>query len=343
MHKRLINICLMDLVISTEGPLLVKSGLPGLEGRDMAPVVTFRSRPRPEPYIPGSSLKGVLRSHAERIARTLNFDPSVWRIGACDPFGKEFRRRDSSCGEKLQWHKDDAKKARREGREPECDPTPPTIYRVSCPICKIFGNTSLVGRLSVGDAYLQPGSNYNLERRDGVGIDRFTGGSAMHAKFDLEVVTNATFETQLTLTNFELWQLGLLAYVLHDLSEGLVTIGAGKSRGLGHVSGGVRLLEVHLPTHRLPQRETPSLWGLDVLELEEDRRAYGYWPHEREGVSIDGASFVGDPLGLRTIYRLEGEAIGQLWRRVAPLGSRYLEEYEVPGNMRLTADMQEGV
>lgn len=338
MQKRLTNLCLIDLVIRTEGPLLVKSGLPGLSGLDMAPVVTFRNRPLPEPYIPGSSLKGVLRSHAERIARTLCFDPGAWRIGACNPFENEPVQREGSCGKKLQWYKDRAKEARRAGREPEYDPKPSDVYRDSCPICKVFGSTSLMGRLSVPDAYLVQGSEYGTERRDAVGIDRFTGGSSKRAKFDLEVITSAAFGTQLQLTNFELWQLGLLVYVLHDFSQGLVSIGAGKSRGLGQVKAEVRWLEIHLLTHRLPQRETPWLWGLHALESEEDRRAYGYWGREQNGVQLEGAVSVPDSLGLRTIHQLKGEGVMQLWRKVAPLATDYLTtDYQVPVTMRLEA------
>ena len=71
MHMRLLNVCRIGLDIHCDGPLLVRSGLPALTERapDMAPVVTWRGRSE-EPYIPGSSFKGVLRTHTERIART---------------------------------------------------------------------------------------------------------------------------------------------------------------------------------------------------------------------------------------------------------------------------------
>ncbi|MCI0526059.1 MAG: RAMP superfamily CRISPR-associated protein, partial [Nitrospira sp.] len=180
MHKRIVNQCLIELEISTEGPLLIKSGLPGLEGPDMAPVVTFQSRPRPEPYIPGSSLKGLLRSHAERIARTLCWEPETWHVGACNPFLSDKRQpnwtKEGYCGAKFQERKKYAKVARERGEQVE-NLTPPLVYRDSCPACKVFGSTSLIGRLSVPDAYLLPNNAYRTERRDGVGIDRFTGGS----------------------------------------------------------------------------------------------------------------------------------------------------------------------
>jgi CRISPR-associated RAMP protein (TIGR02581 family) len=330
MHKRRVNQCQIDLEIRTEGPLLIKSGLPGLSGPDMAPVLTFRSGTRPEPYLPGSSLKGVLRSHAERIARTLCPDPENWGVGVCNLFLADKREKDWAkpegfCGAKFQERKDRG-----------TAPPPPVVYRDSCPACKVFGSTFLIGRLAVPDAYLLPDSSYRTERRDGVGINRFTGGAAteQRALFDLEAITNATFGVQLQLVNFELWQLGWMAYVLRDLSEGQVGIGAGKSRGLGQVSATIPLIELTMVKRRLPNDET-RLWGLSGLEPQSARHAYGYWEEELEGVSLEGGSPLDDPLELRKIYRLEGTAVTELWRKVAPLATAYLEGYQIPAEMQL--------
>lgn len=336
MQKRLLNQCLIDLEITTEGPLLIKSGLPGIAGPDMAPVVTFRSSSRPQPYIPGSSLKGVLRSHAERIARTLCWKPDEWRIGACNPFLTKGQETDwasqGSCGAKFEERKKRAKAV----RSPTEELTTPVIYRDSCPACKVFGSTFLIGRLSVPDAYLTKDSTYRTERRDGVGIDRFTGGSSPNALFNMEVVTNATFETQqLRLVNFELWQLGWLAYVLRDLSEGLIGIGSGKSRGLGQVSAEVRKVELFTAGHCLPQRATARLWELAVLEANEERSAYGYWRSAEESIPLESAQTLDDALGLRVCYRLEGTAaVTTLWRQVAPIATQYFEQYQIPPTMR---------
>ena len=85
MHNRLLNEARIGLRIATVDPLLVRSGEIAVEGVDMAPVMTWRRGAKPEPYIPGSSLKGVLRSHSERIVRTLSYDQPSWRLGSCDP------------------------------------------------------------------------------------------------------------------------------------------------------------------------------------------------------------------------------------------------------------------
>ena len=65
-------LCQADVKITIEpvDPVLVKSGYATIDGADMVPVSTFRDGQRVY-YFPGTSLKGVLRSHLERIARTL--------------------------------------------------------------------------------------------------------------------------------------------------------------------------------------------------------------------------------------------------------------------------------
>jgi len=106
MLKKLTNECVVDLRLKTVDPMLIKSGTATIIGPDMAFVLTYRAGHR-EPYLPGSSLKGVIRSHAERIARTLK-SPS-----ACEPFWnediqKEVRNRGSEraetiwCGERFR-------------------------------------------------------------------------------------------------------------------------------------------------------------------------------------------------------------------------------------------------
>jgi len=123
-----------------------------------------------------------LRSQAERITRTLK--PG----GACNPF--------EGCGREMDH------------RQPQ---NPQEAYRRSCPICRLFGSTHYGGRLATTDAYAV-GPVPRPQQRDGVGIDRFTGGSYQGAKFDLEVIVGGTFEARLHLRNYELWQLGLVGF-----------------------------------------------------------------------------------------------------------------------------------
>lgn len=255
----------LQLTIQPMGPILIKEGVNerssnevlkaellgrfGMQAWNDMPHMTFvrtMRNGRYEPYLPGSSLKGVLRAHAERIARTFVYDETTERLGACDPLEVpgvgEPLRPVTSCGAKLVRRRDGPTAL---GRAEGLDGA--ATYRAACPICKLFGCTLLKGRLHVSDAFsdytggsrYRGGSAVRLAVRDGVGIDRFTGGAKDGAKFDFEVEESKPFSLTLHLENFELWQLGLLAFVLRDMAEGLVPIGFGKSRGLGRVTATV--------------------------------------------------------------------------------------------------------
>jgi len=226
MLKRIFNECKFNLSIITEGPLLVKSGYANVQGPDMTPVRTYRDG-KYEVFIPGSSLKGVFRSYIEKVIRTLNEGV------VCNPFVKKAdvnsKYSEVFCGEKFHMRQKQKEELSTE-----------QIYSDSCPVCRLFGSTYFIGRIAIGDAYLEEGQKERTEERDGVGIDRFTGGSFGGAKFELEVVSAGTiFETDIYLRNFETWQLGMIILVVKDLEDGLIRIGSGTSRGLGAVKGNV--------------------------------------------------------------------------------------------------------
>ena len=233
MLKKLMNEAFCTLRITTTGPLLIKSGHASISGPDMTPVLTFRNG-KQEVFLPGSSLKGVFRSHVEKIVCSLK--PHV----VCYPFeGNEDKQadmsqrqrdyRDSCGGMFTQFSK------RNEDNRKLVEERTDLVYAASCPACRLFGSTGFIGRVAISDAYLA--SNEIKEQRDGVGIDRLTGGASHGAKFELEVVSKGVvFETDIHLRNFEIWQLGMLFVVMQDLEDELIRIGSGRSRGLGKVT-----------------------------------------------------------------------------------------------------------
>ncbi len=233
MLKKLVNEAYFTLRITTTGPLLIRSGRATISGPDMTPVLTFRNGTQ-EIFLPGSSLKGVFRSHSEKIICSLA--PHV----VCYPFAGnedkeadlEQRQRDyrDSCGERFNQF---AKKG--EDERKQLERRTDWVYEQSCPTCRLFGSTGFIGRIAIGDAYLA--SRSITEQRDGVGIDRLTGGASHGAKFELEVVSReVSFETDIHLRNFEIWQLGMLFVVLQDMQDELIRLGSGRSRGLGKVT-----------------------------------------------------------------------------------------------------------
>ena len=72
MHKRFVNQCTLDISLVPKGPVLIKSGREGADPTkpDMEFVETYHAGGR-SIYFPGSSLKGAIRAHAERIVRTI--------------------------------------------------------------------------------------------------------------------------------------------------------------------------------------------------------------------------------------------------------------------------------
>jgi CRISPR-associated RAMP protein (TIGR02581 family) len=295
MFKQLVNECVIDLHIKVEGPVLIKSGLAQVSGPDMAWVKVLRNE-KPQVYLPGSSLKGVLRSHAERIARTLKPE------SACDPFGgKNDPQR--SCGACFDVRKDSRK-----------GPDNPTAYKEACLICRLFGCTWFAGRLATSDAYAV-GTPPEPTQRDGVGIDRFSGGAARGAKFELEVITEGSFATTLHLRNFELWQLALLGFVLQDLSDGLIRIGMGKSRGLGKVRGEVQQMRIDFLGPQAPQGVNGQLALRGVSLLFDGADDYGMAKRDEVNIPCIGEL---QSNGLRTTAVFPDQtfpwsAIADLW------------------------------
>jgi CRISPR-associated protein Csm3 len=209
MHGIFYNQALFDITLRPRTPLLIKAGGEGGAALDPTlPDMNFvrmrRPGREPEVYIPGSSLRGVVRGYAERLLRSVQ--PGL----ACD------QELSSACFAGKDTTKVDGADA----------------YNQSCYACRLFGNMAVASRVRFGDLYLE--SEPTLETRYGVAIDRVTGAVAQ-GPFELEILTDAIFAGKLSVNNFSLGQLSLLAAALLDLSDGLVPMGFGKSKGMGRV------------------------------------------------------------------------------------------------------------
>lgn len=199
MHKRLVNHCIIDFSIIPVGPILIKSGKEGADPTkpNMEFVETYHAGGR-SVYLPGSSLKGAIRAHAERIVRTVGSDKRP-TLDSC----KQLRSAE--------------------------------IYKQSSFTDQIFGNTSIASRFRIQDAYPTTSIPLKIEERNGVAIDRVFGSAVRGALFNYEVCTSGDFRTKIHLKNFSLAQLGLIGLVLRDLDDGWFGIGFAKSRGMGTV------------------------------------------------------------------------------------------------------------
>jgi len=287
------------------------------EPADMCFVLTCRGD-HAEPYIPGSSLKGVLRSHAERLARSM----TAAGDGACNLFGRQSED-DSPC-----WHVLGDPNALHQ------QPVPATeAYPVLCPICKLFGSPFLASRLRIGDAYLvaPPGRELRLPRRDGVGIDRRRGAAADGAKYDFEFWDSGAFQARVSVQNFELWHLGLLAHVLHALEVGQISVGFGTRRGLGRVRGMVgEMVLAYVGAAALAQHGPVLLLGLGQLAQGNEALAiYGFLRGEAPALAQGARLLTGDGPSLRRAWAIDEperlwETVGPLWTptQVAELSAR---------------------
>ena len=118
--------------------------------------------------LPGSSLKGAIRAHCERIVRTLGGN-----VTACDPL-----KTTSPC------------------RNLEEENTA-TLYKNTCTVCQIFGSTEISAHARIADAYPVNPEDIRREERNGVAIDRVYGSVAV-GPFNFEVLTAGEFTTKIT-------------------------------------------------------------------------------------------------------------------------------------------------
>lgn len=339
MLQQLVNEARFTLQIKAEGPLLVRSGHATIIGPDMTPVLTYRGGEW-QVYLPGSSLKGVLRSHLEKVCRTL-------RSGVvCNPFVQlkdrvQLANGRATCPDYHDVACSDKFEARQKGQvqvgnqkvrfdRSEGQLRNPVVYADSCPICRLFGSNSYIGRVSIGDAYLRDTRRPRpTEVRDGVGIDRLTGGAARGAKFELEVVSPETsFETEIVARNFEVWQLGLLLLAVQDVRDGMLRIGSGRSRGLGAVSGAVEEVQV-TQFGRASQAAAGLVRGLGAFLAGQPER-YGAFSDDR--LQVEPAPEV-KRNGIREVSHFTGASLAALQTAAVEEMVRRLEAWQAPQRM----------
>lgn len=173
------------------------------------------------PLLPGSSLKGVMRSALEALLRGA-VPESRWRELACD-------RAIAPCVldklPKEDEHEDAATQAKR---------LRDRLQKRLCCICRTFGAPGLASHVVFRDAVAS--HDTLVERRDGVGIDRDLGRVSGARKYDFEVVPAGTeFKLVIALDSADPWQVGLVVVGVELLSQGMLRIGGMSSRGLGEV------------------------------------------------------------------------------------------------------------
>jgi CRISPR/Cas system CSM-associated protein Csm3 (group 7 of RAMP superfamily) len=217
-------------ILQAQGPLLTNDILTsGATGFDHAPLLA-QWGDWTNPVLTGAGLRGVLRSHAERIARTLATHAAkderdfLSKCPACSPVESRPKAPLASCDALLKEKKIPSDEIVDDSR--------------LCLACRLFGSTRRGSRLIVEDApyHSANGKPPTLKMLDFLAIDRFTGGGAEGLKFDALALWQPAFTLRLHLDNPEPWELGWLTLVLRDLAEGWLRVGFGAAKGFGQVT-----------------------------------------------------------------------------------------------------------
>jgi len=216
-HAALERIVLFDFRLTCQTGLHIGAGKNvDFAGSDL-PVVRDASG---RPFIPGSSLRGVLRAGIESFCFSLGLmkvhrnTPEEALAGVPEDLAEGWK--DLDIVKRLFGSVGDEKKDAARASE------------------QIEKTISYGSRLQISDALCEDAALFEV--RDGVGISRETRTAAQAVKFDVEVVPAGTrFHGRIRFKNPADYEVGLLAQALWMLGEGLLLLGGKSSRGLGWV------------------------------------------------------------------------------------------------------------
>jgi CRISPR/Cas system CSM-associated protein Csm3 (group 7 of RAMP superfamily) len=277
----------ISLTITPDGPILVKAGDTG--GADPTrPDMEFvrtRAHGREQIYLPGSSLKGVVRAQCERICRSLDSEDRqqqhLQELRALDkqnevpllqhsipladnPLGDGKKYKNLADTEYSTSKYMDSISEEFKGQQHRTA----IVYRRSAFTTQMFGHTSLAGRIRFADAYSPEPETLQTEMRNGVAIDRVYGAVAV-GPFNYETLVDGSFTTKITFRNTTLAHLALLGLALRDLAAGRVGVGFGKSRGLGRVKVTFDRFDLRYPVCELNDGRLKLLNGRDIAAATE--------------------------------------------------------------------------
>lgn len=212
-----------------------------------------------KPMLPASSFRGVLRSRAEMILRTIHGDSGACReglgSGACPPVKKR--------GD---------------------------LARL-CAACRLFGTTGWKSPLAVSEFVSSDGWRSRETTQDFLRIDRFTGSGANHLKFDGLAAVAPVLAGKLRLNlavpieaGLASWAIGLLALVLRDMAAGEMTAGFGAGKGYGR-------MRMSVTNVACPAKEVWCAFDGDASTDPQDLRGFadlgGVQPASIFGVALD--------------------------------------------------------
>ncbi len=212
-----------DFKLVNKTPLSIGSGKKPF-GKTDNPIVRirrFHDGVREEPYIPGSSLKGILRSEVERFARTIYGDSP-----------------ETVCNIFLDATEEYSEKKREKGDNS-------SNYK-PCLICSIFGGQTIASRIKVGNAFLTRYEDKMIDIIRKVSINRLTGAQHARRLYDVEYLApEQEFKWLLTIENIDLLGdakeeydkriLTIIFYLLGKIIYDGIEVGGRRSIGYGRL------------------------------------------------------------------------------------------------------------
>lgn len=199
----------ISLKLHFAGSVLVNDPTQARKKEEAGGPISFASVRRQDDqfYLPGSSVRGAMRSQAARIWRTIAQDHTPGEGAGLLPEAKR-------SGDERRLH----------------------------PFARLFGAPGWRAPIEIEDFRLIEGGS--LRTQEFVAIDRFTGGASDSAKFTAKALDRPVFEGELSIDlrrltavcgGHDRWPWLLLAFLLRDLAEGDVAFGFGAGKGYGRV------------------------------------------------------------------------------------------------------------
>jgi len=165
------------------------------------------------PYIPGSSIKGVLRSISEKIQASNNNQ-------YCNP--------NRTCG---RIHGKKIKNIRGRAELAEF------INENFCDVCKIYGSMGLKGFVFFTDAYPSSNETIKLGSKSQISINRRMGDTVRGSLHQVEYMyPGSKFDFNMLIQNLNDYQLALLFASIKMINSEQAYLGSFSTKGFGRVA-----------------------------------------------------------------------------------------------------------
>jgi len=219
------NRYVIDCTLTSEAAIHVGSG----EASDIADSAALRQAGRA--LIPGSSMRGTLRSLLERMVVSLGVPG---KVKPCVLFAEPgalagLNLPGAGClANDTEFHELSAQEQERKLAGDE---------EVLCDLCQLFGSTVMAGRLKTLDAtpVTTGGPDSVFAVRHGVGINRDTHTAQEHIKYEFEVAEKGpAYAFRLEIENATTRDFALLYILLMEMRQGFA-VGGKKNQGLGRM------------------------------------------------------------------------------------------------------------